>query len=173
MPPRRPVAIALATSAFYAGIFVTTAHAEMHYVRVTLTTGQQITVTVDIPSGTPVEQLQIPGLPAPVASIVDLGSTESTPSPTATAPPVVDVTVTPTPTATPAPTRSPTPHKGSTGKTKGNTQKSSGKTQAPNTQSQDAKTTGGKANTESLTGKVPTPTPTPTSTSTSRSTSPS
>ena len=41
MKPRRPVAIALATSAFYAGIFVTNAHAEMHYVRVTLTTGQQ------------------------------------------------------------------------------------------------------------------------------------
>ena len=84
MPSRRPVAIALATSAFYAGIFVTNAHAEMHYVRVTLVTGQQITITVDIPPGTPVEQLQIPGLPAPVSSIVDLGSTESTPSPTAT-----------------------------------------------------------------------------------------
>src|SRR5690348_5207243 len=79
MPSTRPVAIALATSAFYAGIFVTNAHAEMHYVRVTLTTGQQLTITVDIPPGTPVEQLQIPGLPAPVQSIVDLGSTESTP----------------------------------------------------------------------------------------------
>src|SRR3954465_15573739 len=103
MPPRRPVAIALATSAFYAGIFVTTAHAEMHYVRVTLTTGQQITITVDIPPATPVEQLQIPGLPAPGASIVDLGSAEGPPSPTANPPPVVHVTVTPppTPTATP------------------------------------------------------------------------
>src|SRR3954469_23169419 len=104
---RRPIAVALATSAFYAGIFVTSAHAEMHYVRVTLVTGQQITITVEIPPGTPVDQLQIPGLPAPVSSIVDLGSTESTPSPTATAPPVVAVTVTPTPTATP--TAPPTP----------------------------------------------------------------
>src|SRR5262245_54144324 len=66
MPSTRPVAIALATSAFYAGIFVTNAHAEMHYVRVTLVTGQQLTITVDIPPGTPVDQLQIPGLPAAI-----------------------------------------------------------------------------------------------------------
>ena len=83
MTSRRPFAIALAASAFYAGIFVTTANAEMHYVRVTLVTGQQLTITVDIPPGTPVDQLQIPGLPAPIASIVDLGSTDSTPTPTA------------------------------------------------------------------------------------------
>src|SRR3954453_22883802 len=54
----------------------------MHYVRVTLATGQQLTITVDIPPGTPVDQLQIPGLPAPIASIVDLGSPESPPTPT-------------------------------------------------------------------------------------------
>ncbi len=122
MTSRRPVAIALAASAFYAGIFVTTAHAEMHYVRVTLTTGQQITITVDIPPGTPVDQLQIPGLPAPIASIVDLGSTDSTPTPTAA--PTVAVTVaptaTPTPTATAKPTATATPGSktGKTGKKK-------------------------------------------------------
>src|SRR3954471_3783590 len=110
MTTRRPVAIALATSAFYAGIFVTTASAEMHYLRVTLVTGQQITVTADIPPDTPVDQIQIPGLPAPIASIVDLGSTESTPSPTATAPPIVTVE----PTATPEPTAQPSPHATST-----------------------------------------------------------
>ncbi len=85
MTSRHPIAIALAASAFYAGVFVTAAHAEMHYVRVTLVTGQQLTITVDVPPGTPVDQIQIPGLPAPIASIVDLGSVESTPSPTATA----------------------------------------------------------------------------------------
>src|SRR5829696_9398320 len=106
-PSRRPVAIALAASAFYAGIFVTSAHAEMHYVRVTLVTGQQLTITVDIPPGTPVDQLQIPGLPAAVASIVDLGSTDSTPTPTAT--PVVTVAPTATPTPTPGPSATPTP----------------------------------------------------------------
>ena len=77
MTSRRPLAIALAASAFYAGVFVTAAHAEMHYVRVTLVTGQQLTITVEVPPGTPVEQVQIPGLPAAVASIVDLGSTET------------------------------------------------------------------------------------------------
>src|SRR3954470_14798064 len=108
MTSRKPIAIALATSAIYVG-FVATAHAEMHYVRVTLVTGQQLTVTVDVPPGTPVAALQIPGLPAPVSSIVDLGSVESTPSPTATAPPVVKATVTPIPTpkATPKPTTQP------------------------------------------------------------------
>ena len=87
MTSRRPLAIALAASAFYAGVFVTAAQAEMHYVRVTLVTGQQLTITVEVPPGTPVDQLQIPGLPAAVASIVDLGSTETTPTPTATTAP--------------------------------------------------------------------------------------
>ena len=64
MTSRRPFAIALAASAFYAGMFVTAAQAEMHYVRVTLVTGQQLTITVEVPPGTPVDQLQIPGLPA-------------------------------------------------------------------------------------------------------------
>ena len=89
MSSRRPIAIALAASAFYAGVFVTAAQAEMHYVRVTLVTGQELTITVEVPPGTPVDQLQIPGLPAAVASIVDLGSTETTPTPTATTAPTV------------------------------------------------------------------------------------
>ena len=70
-PSRRPLAIALAASAFYAGVFVTAAHAEMHYVRVTLVTGQQLTITVEVPPGTPVDQIQIPGLPAAV--VLDRG----------------------------------------------------------------------------------------------------
>src|SRR3954466_2255224 len=96
----RPIAIALAASALYSGVLVATAKADMHYVRVTLITGQQLTVTVDVPDGTPVDQVQIPGLPAPVPSSVDLGSAEGTPTPTATAPVGVSVA----PTATPAPT---------------------------------------------------------------------
>ena len=96
MTSRHPIAVALVASAFYAGVFVTAAHAEMHYVRVTLVTGQQLTITVDVPPGTPVDQLQIPGLPAPIASIVDLGSVESTPAPTATQAPAVTVEPTPT-----------------------------------------------------------------------------
>src|SRR5881392_2332932 len=96
MNSSRPVAIALAASALYSGVLVAEAKAEMHYVRVTLVTGQQLTVTVDIPAGTPVDQVQIPGLPAPVASVVDLGSAEGTP--TATPAPTVAVQLTPTPT---------------------------------------------------------------------------
>src|SRR6185295_8017458 len=113
-PSSRPLAVALAASAFYAGVFVTAAHAEMHYVRVTLVTGQQLTITVEVPAGTPVDQIQIPGLPAAVTSIVDLGSTETTPTPTATQAP----TVTATPTATPTATATPENQKGDTGKTK-------------------------------------------------------
>src|SRR5690242_20052567 len=99
----RPIAIALAASALYSGVLVATAHAEMHYVRVTLITGQQLTVTVDVPPGTPVDQISIPGLPAAISSIVDLGVAEGTPTPTQTAIPTPSITVTQTPTATPAP----------------------------------------------------------------------
>src|SRR4051794_38483563 len=149
MTPRRPFAIALAASAFYAGIFVTNAKAEMHYVRVTLAPGQQLTITVDIPPGTPVDQLQIPGLPAPIASIVDLGSTDSTPTPTAA----------PTVAATPAPTQSPKPTATSTPRAPSK----HGSTPKPVKRhvEKPANQTSGGANTESLTGKVATPTPTP------------
>jgi len=158
MTSRRPIAIALAASAFYAGIFVTTANAQMHYVRVTLVTGQQLTITLDIPPGTPLEQLQIPGLPAPIASIVDLGSTDSTPTPTATASP----TVQPTATASPTPSATPKPDS-KTGKAP------TKKAEKPNQATGKTEAKGGdkpkrEANTQSLTGKVATPTPTPTPT---------
>ena len=39
------------------------ASAEMHRLQVTLVTGQVLTVTVDVPPGTPVSEMQIPGLP--------------------------------------------------------------------------------------------------------------
>src|SRR4051794_35645706 len=163
MTPRRPFAIALAASAFYAGIFVTNAKAEMHYVRVTLAPGQQLTITVDIPPGTPVDQLQIPGLPAPVASIVDLGSTDSTPTPTAA--PTVAVTVAPTPTPTAEPRATAAPNsKSAKGKTKDRVAKTKSQAQ-PKTGAAVNQATGA-ANTESLTGKVATPTPTPTASAT-------
>jgi murein DD-endopeptidase MepM/ murein hydrolase activator NlpD len=166
MTTRRPLAVALAASAFYAGVFVTAANAEMHYVRVTLVTGQQLTVTVEVPPGTPVDQVSIPGLPAPVASIVDLGSTESTPSPTATAPPVVTAQPSPTAESAPAPSAQPTPQQ--------NTQSDGGDDDAKKKPVEKAKqrtkktveteanrVSKGGANTESLTGKVPVATPTP------------
>ncbi len=163
MTSRTPFAIALVASAFYAGVFVSAASAEMHYVRVTLITGQQLTITIEVPPGTPVDQLQIPGLPAPVASIVDLGSAENTPTPTATATPAP--TSTPTPTADPTATQAP-----NTGSSQGASPKGKGKGKGKkdkNTPSSVVdgainQATGTNANTESLSGKIQEATPTPT-----------
>src|SRR4051794_11602959 len=163
MTTRRPLAIALAASVLYSGLLVATAHAEMHYVRVTLVTGQQLTITVDVPPGTPVDQVQIPGLPAAVASIVDLGSAESTPEPTATNTPTVTPTVTQPPTATQAPTASPAPSASPGGATHpgaGNTGSARDRVTRvgprPAQQAEHA-----APNTKSLTGSVPEATPTP------------
>src|SRR3954453_23750232 len=146
-PSSRPLAVALAASVFYAGVFVTAAHADMHYVRVTLVTGQQLTITVEVPPGTRVDQIQIPGLPAAVSSIVDLGSTETTPTPTATQAP----TVTATPTATPTATATPENQKGDSGRTdtKKKTDKPKKKTEKPSEET-NTSSGGGSSNTESL-----------------------
>jgi hypothetical protein len=156
----RPIAIALAASAMYSGVLVATAQAEMHYVRVTLVTGQQLTVTVDVPAGTPVSQVQIPGLPAPVASIVDLGSAESTATPTATAPPVT-VNVSPTPGATQTPAGGGGTNQG--GGSGGSAGGGSGSAKPGTQPVQGAKNTVKQAagNTQSLTGAVPQATQTP------------
>jgi Transglycosylase SLT domain/Peptidase family M23 len=99
---RRKLVITLAAAAMF-GFLVVPASAELHRVTVTLVTGQQLTMTVDVPPGATVETIEIPGLPAPVQSIVDHGTvaTETpTPTPTATATP--DQTATPTPTEPPS-----------------------------------------------------------------------
>ena len=83
----RKLLIAITATALYAVVLVASASAALHRVQVTLITGQTLTLTVDVPPGTPVEQVQIPGLPAPVQEIVDLGPAE-TPTPTPTVPPV-------------------------------------------------------------------------------------
>ena len=61
MNSRKLLGIALAATALYAGVLVVSASAELHRVQVTLVTGQVLTVTVDVPAGTPVQQVQIPG----------------------------------------------------------------------------------------------------------------
>src|SRR3954453_20185347 len=144
----RPIAIALAASALYSGVLVATAKAETHYVRVTLITGQQLTVTVDVPPGTPVDQVSIPGLPAPISSIVDLGVAEGTPTPTQTATPtqIATPTQTATPTETPANT--------DTGKTGGGKKKKHTSKHGSGGDTGAANESGGDANTESLAGKV-------------------
>ena len=103
---RRKLLIAIAAAALYAVVLVTTASAALHRVQVTLTTGQVITTTVEVPAGASIASVQVPDLPAPVQEIVDLGPVE-VPTPVPTPPPVevpqvdvpeVDV---PTPDATP------------------------------------------------------------------------
>src|SRR4051794_40394203 len=88
---------------------VSTALALPHTLRVTLVGGSVITVTVDVPPGVSVDQVQIPGVSLPVQSVQDLTptapipttpstptQTQSTPTQTATSP----TTSTQTPTQT-------------------------------------------------------------------------
>jgi hypothetical protein len=122
----RKLLIAFLATALYAVVFVASAAAEMHRVQVTLVTGQVMTVTVDVPPGTPVEQVQIPGLPAAVQQVVDLG-------PVAT--PTATPTTTPTPEATETPDATPTPANqqggGRGGSGRGNSGGGDGSTHAP------------------------------------------
>jgi Transglycosylase SLT domain/Peptidase family M23 len=95
---RRKLLITVAAAAMF-GFLVVPASAELHRVTVTLVTGQTMTLNVDVPPGASVETIEIPGLPAPVQSIVDHGTVAaSTPTPTATP----DRTATPTPTEPPS-----------------------------------------------------------------------
>jgi hypothetical protein len=97
----RKLLIALTAAALYAAVLVASASADQHRVRVTLVGGQVMTLTVEVPSGTPVADA-LPALPAPVAGLEDLGPVE-TPSPSPS--PAL-----PTPTVgTPTPTNTPTP----------------------------------------------------------------
>src|SRR5688572_8213241 len=83
---RRKLLIAFAAAALYAVVLVTSASAALHRVQVTLTTGQVITTTVEVPDGASVASVEVPGLPAPVQEIVDLGPVE-VPTPVPTQPP--------------------------------------------------------------------------------------
>jgi hypothetical protein len=99
---RRKLVITLAAAAAF-GFLVVPASAELHRVTVTLVTGQTLTLTVDVPPGASVETIEIPGLPAPVQSIVDHGTVATpTPTPSATATPGQTSTPTPTPTESPS-----------------------------------------------------------------------
>src|SRR4051812_1458652 len=62
----------LAGTAAGVGVFVMPASADSRTLVVTLVTGQQITVTVDVPPGTPVDQIKIPGVTTPIASVTDV-----------------------------------------------------------------------------------------------------
>ena len=134
MTGRKLLRIALAAAALYAAVLVASAQAEMHKVQVTLITGQVLTVTVDVPAGTPVQQVQIPGLPAPVQNIVDLGPISTpTPIPTPTVPALPDLPDVEVPNPTKPGNQNGGGGKDSDdgGSTGGNTGSGGGNTQAP------------------------------------------
>jgi murein DD-endopeptidase MepM/ murein hydrolase activator NlpD len=79
----RPLLTALIATALYAILLVGTASAALHNVRVTLVTGQVLTMQVDVPAGGSVSASMLPSLPAAVQSIEDLGPVQvPTPVPT-------------------------------------------------------------------------------------------
>ena len=72
---KRKLLIGLATAGLLlAGFGAATmpASAEQRTLLVTLVGGAQVTVTVDVPPGTPTDQIQIPGVSAPIASVQDI-----------------------------------------------------------------------------------------------------
>src|SRR5918997_3582428 len=111
---RRPFLTALIATALYAVVLVSTTSAELHRVRVTLATGRVTTFTVEVAPGATATLSQLPPLPAPPASLEDLGPTQvPTPIPT----PELQQVPVPTPTVPnlPVPTPSGTPGGGGGG----------------------------------------------------------
>src|SRR3954447_11455933 len=84
--------IALIAAAAGLGVAAIPAAAELHSVTVVLATGVRIQTTVDVPPGTPVSQVSIPGVSGPITQVIDNGPI-STPKPSAT--PVVPVPTVP------------------------------------------------------------------------------
>jgi len=88
---KRKLLIGLATAGLLlAGFGAATmpASAEQRTLLVTLVGGAQVTVTVDVPPGTPTDQIQIPGVSAPILSVQDITPAQPAPAPAATQPPV-------------------------------------------------------------------------------------
>jgi hypothetical protein len=114
---KRKLLIGLTTAGlFLAGFGAATmpASAEQRTLLVTLVGGAQVTVTVDVPPGTPVDQIQLPAtITLPVASVQDV-TAQQTPTTTTPTPPVqaqTPTTTTPAPAPTPTTPTTPTPTK--------------------------------------------------------------
>src|SRR5215213_4156324 len=99
---RRPFLTAAVTAALYATVLVSTASAQLHQVRVTLTTGQVMTFSVEVSDGATATAAQLPPLPAPTQTIEDLAPV-SVPTPVPT-PQLPLPTATPTVPSLPIPT---------------------------------------------------------------------
>ncbi len=95
---KRKLLIGLATAGlFLAGFGAATmpASAEQRTLLVTLLGGQQITVTVDVPPGTPVDQIKIPGVTTPVVAVQDITPPAQQQPPAQQSQPPVQVQVNP------------------------------------------------------------------------------
>jgi murein DD-endopeptidase MepM/ murein hydrolase activator NlpD len=90
--------IALVAATAGLGVAAIPAAAEMHSLTVVLLTGERIQVQVDVPPGTLVSQVQIPGITGTISQVIDNGPV-TTPTPTTTP----ALTVVPSPTSTPTP----------------------------------------------------------------------
>ncbi|HYH87938.1 MAG TPA: lytic murein transglycosylase, partial [Solirubrobacteraceae bacterium] len=106
---RRKGIIAVFVASVGLGVAAIPAAAELHSVTVVLVTGERITTTVDVPPGTPVSQISIPGITGTISQVIDNGPI-ATPTPNATPNlPVPTVPAAPTAPAAPKPTSTPTP----------------------------------------------------------------
>jgi len=102
----------LLTSLVVAGLFtvgfgaaVFPASADPRQITVTLLGGQTVVVTVDVPPGTPLDQIKLPDFGTPVIGISDSGPAPTTTGGPAGAPPAA---APPAPPAVPVPTQAPT-----------------------------------------------------------------
>jgi murein DD-endopeptidase MepM/ murein hydrolase activator NlpD len=112
---KRKLLIALATAGFLSagfGASVLPASADPRVLLVTLQSGEQRTVTVDLPAGASVNGIQIPGISEPIVSVQEVSAPAPAPAPaadpappTTTTQPAADPATTPTQPA-PAPTAS-------------------------------------------------------------------
>ena len=109
---RRKGIIAVIVASVGLGVAAIPAAAELHSVTVVLVTGERITTTVDVPPGTPVSQISIPGITGTISQVIDNGPI-ATPTPNATptlpVPTVPAAPTAPTAPAAPKPTSTPTP----------------------------------------------------------------
>jgi murein DD-endopeptidase MepM/ murein hydrolase activator NlpD len=88
---KRKLLIGLATAGLLvAGFGAATmpASAEQRTLLVTLLGGAQITVTVDVPPGTPTSQITIPGVTTPIVGVQDITPAQPAPAPAPSQPPV-------------------------------------------------------------------------------------
>jgi hypothetical protein len=88
---KRKLLIGLATAGLLlAGFGAATmpASAEQRTLLVTLLGGAQVTVTVDVPPGTPVDQIKIPGVTAPIVGVQDITPQQPQPQQQQSAAPV-------------------------------------------------------------------------------------